>query len=119
MCWEIRKVCEVQIPVSTELHVNTGTCICLCSSKGYSPATMAVSIACCREHGALKAENNFCPFTEPFDPLKSRQTDSSYERVCGDVYEICPPDMYLSSTVGCGRITLQMLCPKLGGKGSS
>ena len=119
MFCEIRKVCEFQILASTELHVNTGTCICLYSSKDCSPATMAVSIACHREHGALKAENTFCPFTEPFDPLKSRQKGGSYERVCGDAYEICPPDMYLSSTVGCGRITLQMLCPKLGGKGSS
>lgn len=119
MSCEIRKVCEFQILASTELHVNTGTFICLCIGNDCLPATMAVSITCHRKHGALKAENTFCPFTEPFDPLKSRQKGGSCERVCGDVYEICQLDTYLSSTVGCGRITLQMLCPKLGGKGSS
>lgn len=68
MYCEIRKVCEFQIPASTELHVNTGAFISWCISNGCSPATMAVSIARHREHGALKAENIFCPFTESFDP---------------------------------------------------
>lgn len=115
----IRRVCEFQIPASTELRVNTDACISWYISNGCLPATMTVSVACHGERGALKAENAFCPFTEPFDPRKSRQKGGSQERVCGDVYEICPPDMYQRSAAGCRRITLQMLCPKLGGKGSS
>lgn len=80
MYCEIRKVCEFQIPASTELHVNTGAFISWCISNGCSPATTAVSIARHRERGALKAENIFCPFTESFDPLKSRQKGGSYGR---------------------------------------